>query len=436
MNSKYWSLAVIAVWYFVLRTPLLSSHLFDEEGIFADVVVNQPARPDYCLVGHIRGETLRMKIEHPAPMYELMKLAGQLAAPLTHPPSPERRITIVLRVLFSMFQLMFWLLLGCELVARAAGRTLRPITQAMLATLMMMPIAIFSSVELQTDGSAGVFMNGLCMLAIGAMDRDATLSRARRLLLVGGAALLGGGKQEWSLVFVASLLAWGGYLLLLRRLGEEVKAELMTLGLLALGLGAGNLASYLFDPVNYLGGLDVLRRISRNDVVSSGTLPTWRRLWLQRIEWIAPLFVMLAAVAVLLLRQFRSRRYLILIALHGSGLLAGFLMSTWSGVLRYFAPAFVSLAAALVILSDVPAPRWSGRVLAAALAVMWLHGGYQLYKMRPAHPALQMPPQAACIPHWTTSALWNHPEINFINDEIGVVDASKVAADRGARLCR
>jgi hypothetical protein len=337
---------------------------------------------------------------------------------------------------FSIFQLMFWLLLGRELVARAPGRALRPLAQMTLATVMMMPIAVFSSVELQTDGSAGVFMNGLCMLAIAAMDRDATLSRGRKLVLVGGAALLGGGKQEWSLVFLAALLAWGGYLLLLRRLGEEVKSELMTFGLLALGLCAGNLASYLFDPVNYLGGLDVLRRISKTDVVRSGTLPTWQRLWVQRMQWIAPLFVMVAVVAVLLLRQFRSRRYLILIALHGSGLLAGFLLSTWSGDLRYFAPPFVCLAAALVILSDVPAPRWSSPVLAAALALMWLHGGYGLYKMPAGHPALQMPPQPACVPHWTTSALWNHPEIDFINDSMDVVDATKVAADHGARLCR
>ncbi|MCZ6852262.1 MAG: hypothetical protein O7F17_11525, partial [Planctomycetota bacterium] len=210
MLSAVFVLGFVAI-YFLARLPFLSDPLYCEEGIFAAIVVNQPPNPDYLLVARIDGQEHYQRSAHPAPLYETMKLAAKLWPPVG-PQSvhDDTLATPRLRFFFCLFQLVAWLGVGllALLVTRASGVVVQIATIVIVAAAAASPIAVVTSTELQVDGSVGALMVGVmaaatCLAARGVLPVSVTYAT-----LFIAAAVLGLGKQEWSLALVAALGLW------------------------------------------------------------------------------------------------------------------------------------------------------------------------------------------------------------------------------------
>jgi hypothetical protein len=328
------SLLLIAI-YVAARLPALGLPIWGEEGAFAHLLIEKPKGIRYILIGRFAGKPDYSAPEHPALIYELIEGAPALAR---SPPG--------LRLTFSLF------MLSVLLAVLWAVPTAWPLVFAVAIS----PLAIVGSTALQVDASSGALLVGVLAVLV--------LGGAPWWLLAVGGTLTGMGKQEWSLALAGAIVVTAFCQPTLRR----------SLLAIALGLIAGNTASYLYDPYNYLGGIDVTRRITAD----TGLMPPLAALVQCAIFLAAPL--LLAAFAWVS----RPRGWPLFLSVYGSILLSGFMLSVHAvtrNEMRYFVPALLVLLCAGAAVWP-GGRRWLG---AGALAALLVPSG--LYLWRQAHTA-------------------------------------------------
>ena len=441
-------LAICAGAYFGGRAAFLAQPPIGEEGIFANLFYSRPAGPAYLLLGRIDGREIREPFNHPAPPYELLSALGGVArAVFGLRTFQEWTWIFVARLAFAGFLFVVLFLLGLA-VLTAPEQEKRPLLLALILAAGLSPLAISSSVNLYLDGSVGALAAGLFALAVGMEIRGRGGARAR-LLLVGLTAFgVGLGKQEWSLALVGAAVATA----VVWRVVFRTKTPHAALLLVAVaGCVGGNLASYGFDPVNYLGHLTFYQ--NADQLPWSGLHPTralLARLWIL----LAPLF--LAALGAWFAARRRTPAALLgyWFALF---LLLGFLpnLATAGFAFRYFAPALAALIVAVVLLAPEKPGRIQQALLAAGVVVFTVQFAFFRQAAVERHlsvtdgfglPVAAYFPQKAqmvaaarargCVPILPAWVKFQFPETDFVIPSVDAAAAERLISERGKALCR
>lgn len=436
--------------FFAWRAPFLSQPPFSEEGLFASILLERPSSPNYFRIAHVGGEDFFGIPEHPAPMYEYIRGLGLLAKLLPFSSMSEHARSATLRTMFSLAALTVLLLVvACGMTADPKRRGLALATALVVSSV---PASLCTSIELQLDGAVGVALCGLCALGLVCVDRFG-ISRRILALAAFGSFLVGLGKQEWSL----ALLAACGTLFLPSSAGSGTRKGLGFA--LLLGLIAGNLSSFLFDPVNYLGGLDVMKRIvAANGTVATSGMDRALGVLLARLRLLAPLLVLIGVVAVWLTRErewYRVSPAWRVAYGFAITLTAGYIGSVWSDMPRYFAPAHAVLLVALVALiagSKLQLPRMAvgfAGIILFALTVdtaVFVGSSIRRHVYVASVPGIQLPPNNSwtsdgaatrgdCVPLIHSGAVYDKPDREFVNGSTGAEDARRILARYGRKLC-
>lgn len=289
--------------------------LYGEESIFAEIALNKPAGPDYILAGRVKGLEERILAEHPAMLYEAVKVLGGFL--------PAHAPDTVVRQVFAAPSVLFFALLA----AHAARRSLA--NAAIVCSLCLSGLMVRASTSPQLDASVGLAFVAAPALALVLAPMSMTAALA-------GGFCLGLGKQEWSLAaVVAAGILW------------RVSARRFRwLDFFVAGIVAGNVASALYHPLNYLGGWDVLWRTT----FTAGEVSPLRN-WVRKIANAQPWFPTLGAGLAFLFarsvaRTAKDNALPLFLSSWSLLLFLGFLASPWAREERYYAPAMLVLAAA------------------------------------------------------------------------------------------
>lgn len=375
-------LAVLAAAFIVARIPAYLSPQWGEEGMFSHLLLEDPPGPQYLLIGRVAGKAEYCPPEHPAPLYGVVKLAGKVFRRFV----PQWRtlsdyeLTSRLRLTQSLFQLaifsaILWVVLGFVLRPgrTSASPAARWIPVALVGFVAVSPMAIRSSTGLQIDGACGVLLVGVLPVVLLANHFRPWLPTAFLLATFLASLLTGLGKQEWSMALVAAALVTLALGELLRRFrpGVPMKSHGVTVFAILAGCIVGNLASFLSDRVNWLGGIDVMTRIAKEPGQGQAVGLAYQLQYMAaRLPFLFVVLLLIALVMVTLPRRIRDRDpWTFFLATYGTVLTAGFFVS-WRTSFdpRYFAPAMIVLVCAAVLGLDGAKSAWT-KVVALAVIV-------------------------------------------------------------------
>jgi hypothetical protein len=369
--------AVFVVIYFASRAPVLGAPLWGEEGMFAHMLLEPPKGGKYLLIARLSGKLEYCAPEHPAALYEIIKAAGIPFGRLVGDWKTEQepRLARKLRLEFSAFLLLtFIVILWSALRAtRDAPLLVQSGIAALVSVAAISPLAVTGSTALQTDASSGAILVGLLPAVVLAYRSRGISRSAFPWAAALGGAVTGLGKQEWTLALCAALLATAAYTIFPSKRANEASTELRGVIAIAFGLLLGNIASYLYDPINYLGGFDVMRRFTGSTGYATRMPATeFAALVAKNGTFLVAPFALIAFLAVSAPRWLSRRdEWAFLLASYGSALLAGFLGSIHvmtRNELRYFVPSLiVLLCAAVAVFPRARDPIWHRAAAAAAI---------------------------------------------------------------------
>jgi hypothetical protein len=447
------TLAVFAVFlliFFFARLPLFSLGWDgqDASGSDADIFVHQPGKPNYLLFGRIHGQEIYVPaLGHPAPMYEMYALLGKAVQwIIPFQTFSNQQIITLLKVIACLFQLAVWIPLLWWML-RNSERTARLVGCAIITALALSPLAIQGSNEFQLDSTFGFVMAGMYALALLFADRAERFPILGFLAIATASAFLGLGKNEWTIVAVA---AWGALLIvrLAIRLARgpdedhQHRRFLVCVSATILGLCAGNLASYLFEPTLYVSGLELIVRMVQGSSVASGADGSrFVEINMERLQFTQALLFVIAFMAwPAVLGRLPSSPGLMLASLFGLGLFLAFFLSTFAAFARYFAPALAALSVALVWLYVERPPRGAALVICtvASCWVAWTgirhaHSYWlarsSIYGVRDIHPR---PDCALLVP---VEDGYRRKDLDFVHLGWGYQGAEKMASQFGGHVC-
>lgn len=289
--------------FFLFRIPFYAQELVGEEGIFAHLFLHDVPKPDYLLIARVDGVNLMGAPQHPAPMYEAIGAAGKMVRHLVHFGAMDPlESAFALRMAFSL-PLLF-VLLGCLFfLYRHANDGLYQ-WLVLLLVFASSPVLLVSSTELQLDASFGAGIFGVWALACAFLCTKRELSTRRRGAVMFLACFLAGlGKNEWSFVLFVCLAVCIVYARFARSAGAR-RGDTAVLLLGLLGLITGNVVSFLYDPLNYVMGLQLMSKMSRGEsILNPGKLRQLVAKMGARWTYVAQTVLLLMAATVPLFRS-------------------------------------------------------------------------------------------------------------------------------------
>ncbi len=439
-------LIVFTLLFFLVRRPVYSTNLVGEDGIFADIFVNQPAGPDYLQLGRVNGKEIYAGSWHPALNYEILRGAGFLAGQLIDFSTlTDFQTTWVLRSCFSLFQLLIWLLFIIAILVsgKNVAESNRWIVLAAIILASMAPIAVHNSIELQIDTTVGVLTIGLFCFSLMLNSFNILRGIPFAILLFLASVGVGFGKNEWSLVIgiavsLVALLrfALNNYLvrtgLVLQRGNPWILVTAFT------GCLLGNGISYLVDPQNYLMGWWLMGRMTGTaSIVGSSGIRAWAELTLKRLPSISVILLFLIYALIRIIRNRRTIALTQILSFTVSGCLFGvFFFSAWhGGTVRYFAPAYVASAATAIVLF----PRKQVCVHTswyALLCICWLGYSYSWYPDLPSYRPVKIIPQGDCIQILGVAQGYDRKDIDYIGNSLGSGQRDEMVKKSGKPLCK
>ncbi len=378
-------LLIFTALYFFARLIFYPLILRGEEGIFAEIFLYQPSGPNYSQMGRLEGVTLYMIIEHPALIYEVLRYWGMFWGGLIdYSRWPELWTTVLTRFAYSLFEYAIWIIM-----IAAWNRLRQTRSRDFVASdrffvflfycLAVWPASLLNTTNINIDASVGVLIAGLFSVVILLFDDERFPRILLYPLLFAVAFFSGFGKNEASMVLLAAVGVCGacmfmGRLLEINRPGA--KGLLPVLVLAVAGNLVGNLFNYMFDPVNYMAGFNVLHtRGSQTSLLGTGNVEAWLRVFLERLSFIFIHIVLWGLSVWRLLRDIRTVRFpALLIFLYGSAMFFGYLVSYAEIGARYFEPSLVALVAAFLLLHpQMEFSRRGRKAFAAFLLLCALH---------------------------------------------------------------
>lgn len=286
---------------------------------------------------------------------------------------------------------------------------------------MLSPLAIKSSIHLQTDSTSGVIFCGLAALLFLLGVRWDLSAHSKGVLFFLGGVFAGAGKQEWSFALLLAMVLTAA---LRRAFKRKFSEEPVTAFYwIATGLLLSNLASYLFDPANYTLGLHYIKVFSKVTDVSKAdwNLSHWLGLMQYRMPFLSVCVVFLAVSLYFLVAGRHLSPANCLVTSFGFFLMAGYILSDHNAQLRYFAPSLVVLTVALVMVLPVQLTRWDRRIL---LGVIFSVGFSTLVFLVGCGPDRNLFLEKINSGEYTLSpdtvlfitdgAVWNKPDIDYI----------------------
>lgn len=412
--------------FFAVRLHFYRSPLTGEEGMFADLVVNGHQGPDFLLSSRIDGEKKYFIPRHPDGLYYVTRAAGSIFSPLIDrvPWQDDAKITPVLRFVFSTSMFLILSLLVIHICLRK--RPINPFLIILFIAVTVSPVAIFTSANLQIDGSVGVLMNGVFALGLLFFLSSNSRNAIKYILLFAGSFFLATGKQEWSIILLAALSVVAIYLTIVRiRNSAKISQDVFMLLTVTTGLVAGNIFSYFIGPENYGGGLDVFWRFSRIGNIAKGEVEfaRWIPSTLRRLEWTDTIIALIAISGLFVfIKRKEIKTAEILLCVYGFGLFAAYSLSFWISESRYFAPSLIVMTAAII--SIFPS-KIGGKsivfisvlsLIMFATTAKFLHKTITELPSRPYFDASQIKLQPDQIAILSTANAWNKLDIDFVNN--------------------
>ncbi len=443
---------VFSCLYFLIRLPFYTIPFFEEDAYHANIFLTSPPGPEFFLTGWIDGASYFTAPTHPAMLYLLLSWLGTCFRLFIDLPQLNEFWTVVVsRWSFSLFQYVFWLgFLGIYFYFRNSTEQKSPAEKLFLTgvlLLSMSPLAIQNSIDLQTDNTSGVLLNGLFFLLFWFHQRS-TLGPAQFAgLLFVASFLVGLGKNEWGLAFFAAALlfvpvSWGAA----KVFSFSTKEKLATpwIFLLSLsGLLLGHLASYYYDPLNYMGGWHVFKLFgSKGNIAGTYGLSRWIELTFQRLPYLLPVYAFMAMIGWGLLcnRKLSGSVANTLPILFLATFFGGYFLSSWGAYPRYFATALIGIAVVFgfyhrEILAGIKAATILRLyVFLIICSVFYIAQGWGEMSLRkdwqpkPLMPALL---RTDCVPIVESSEGYRKSKPNFVTTE----GAKDWAASQGKGLC-
>jgi len=412
--------------FFAARLHYYRSPLTGEEGMFADLVVNGHQGPDFLLTSRVDGENKYFMPRHPNGLYHVTRAAGSLFSPLIDrvPWQDDAKITPAVRFVFSTS--MFFILSVLVVHICTHKKPINPLLIILFMAVAISPVAIFTSANLQLDGSVGVLMNGVFALGLLFFLSSNSKKPIKYILLFASSFFLATGKQEWSMILLAAIFVVALYLAFIRS-GNSAKISQDVFMLLTVtgGLVAGNIFSYFIGPYNYVGGFEVFWNFSRVSDVVKGEVESgrWIRLTLARLEWTDTIIALIAISGIsVFIKRKEIKLVEILLWVYGLGLFAGYSISIWNSEPRYFAPSLVVMTAAIIAVFPPKISAKSIVIIASIILLMFATTAKFLHKTitelpsRPYFDASQIKLQPDQIAILSTANAWNKPDIDFINN--------------------
>jgi hypothetical protein len=439
--------------FFCARLPLFSLGWDgqDANGHDADIFFHQPAKPNYLLFGRIHGQEIYVPpFGHPAPPYEMYALLGKAVNwAIPYQTFSDTQIIMLLKVISSLFQLAVWLPLLWLMIRNCSERTPRLVGCLFITALAISPLAIQGSNEFQIDSTFGFAMAGGYALALLFADRKERHPIFGFLAVLLASAFLGLGKNEWTIVLIVAwgiLLAVGVTTSFVGRHGDEHQSRrfLLCLSATFLGLGVGNLASYMFEPALYLSGWELMAEmVKKASITSDAGRNHFVEVNKQRLRFTqAPIILIVFMTWQVVLRRFQFSPGLILASIFGFGLFSAFFISTWGSFPRYFAPALAVLSVAIVWLF-IERPFKAATLLACTLASCWLAvGGVRFAQSTQLARSsisgirnIQAKPDAKCALLLPVEDGYRRKDLDFAHIGWGYEGAEETAQKFGGHIC-
>ena len=335
------------------RAPFLSNVLVGEEGMHAAFVlakgsqapVNEQGIPQLML-GSFEGEAFLGATQHSIGPYVVLRwLSGVWPVAVGDPlplsdaleaRSVQARLPFFLLYLLGVAGLLWRWATVC--VQSPSWRWW--VFGGLLFYGLTTPLAIGGSIQPQIDASVGVALVGLAAWLLTAVWGPGL----QVWTAIAAGALVGFGKQEWTLAFAAAWVV----VLLLSKLWRCANAG--TLGGFALGLGVGTALTYGLSPADYLASFNLMDHFlsKSSDVNRFELLMQWR-------SYLAPVLLLLLLMTVAgvgrLPQLVRQSPGAVVVAGGAWAIAVGFAAAGWrgDGFPRYYAPALVASLYALQI---------------------------------------------------------------------------------------
>ena len=462
--NHIWFVVSFSLLFFIVRIPFFSIPLFYEEGIFENIFINRIHGPEYGQIGRINGEEIYTNLIHPGFIYETIAIAGQVFQKIVPMKGiPKEDINFRIRAAFTIFQFLYWLWIIFILVVAERKKPKYRFSIALkiaLVGLSITPLFVHTSYTVQVDNSVGVmlagFFGGFLLLWYLDLIRSWTLS----VFSVLSGLVWGIGKNEWTILLILSMVFTFVFLLLRRFLLKQKTSLMPDITVLLfhlLGCICGNILNYLFDPVNYLGGQQLIfdRAISiRSGYEVSGATVLWFNtmvfnspylfmgiigsivlfaICLQRIKDIPAVFVWGASLSVLLFFFF---------------FFASFYVE-----LRVFSPSYV-LQASLFVIAFFMLPLSKRRLftvrvgLIVIFALSFVHYGKSLYQMSwdtenssstETYLFMQyqkkMGETTGCVPWLDIANSYDIDSLDYLSYSLSFETSEELAARYGRQLC-
>ncbi len=335
------------------RAPFLSNVLVGEEGMHAAFVlakgsqapVNEQGIPQLML-GSFEGEAFLGATQHSIGPYVVLRwLSGvwpvAVGDPLPLSDALEARSVQARLPFFLLYLLGVAGLLWCWATVCVQSPSWRWwVFGGLLFYGLTTPLAIGGSIQPQIDASVGVALVGLAAWLLTAVWGPGL----QVWTAIAAGALVGFGKQEWTLAFAAAWVV----VLLLSKLWRCANAG--TLGGFALGLGVGTALTYGLSPTDYLASFNLMDHFlsKSSDVNRFELLMQWR-------SYLAPVLLLLLLMTVAgvgrLPQLVRQSPGAVIVAGGAWAIAVGFAAAGWrgDGFPRYYSPALVASLYALQV---------------------------------------------------------------------------------------
>jgi hypothetical protein len=339
---------LVAISFFVIliasRAPFLNNILVGEEGSHAALVLsNEPISRQtqdgfpQALVGVIDGKPVFSSFQRTIVPYLIMEKALRA---LRWPSRSADPATLSLAARLPFFLLFLGGIAGLIVILALAFRSTQRWRFATAAGLVIYalttPLAVGASIQPQVDGSVGVLLLGIAGWVLVANPPGPYAAPA----FTAAGLLIGLGKHEWAMAFLAS----GAMILTLKLLTRTGRIRPCAALLVGIALAIG--FSLLTSLPDYVLGFGLMRQFAGRESVF--------QVISHQTRFLLPVVLLLGITAIALLLRLRfalaKRTGVLLVIIGAVGIIVGFGLSGWSGdgFPRYYAPGLVLATYCLV----------------------------------------------------------------------------------------
>jgi len=328
-----------------------------------------------------------------------------------------------------------------------AAKYLQPRSYQILFVFLISasPLAVVTSTQLYTDGSIGALLIGLLFLAFAVVWYSDNVGASGNLLVFFGSLAAALGKNEWSLALLLAQVSLVVWVMVLRFIGRGTRRLFHSVFLIiffsCLGMIIGNAVSFIIDPLNYRGGLDVMSLFSHASLSNPSMPHPWVNYFFAVFPYTFTVIILFVSCAAVLCSSFKkistTSPGLVLLFFYSSVLFAGYLIFPWSASARYFTPALVGFSITFLALSEFIPQRIQRRCLVVLFAVVLDHAFIFFLSTHPnrASQNIALQPQA-CVQLIAAADGYFDQQINFITVSFGRETAEKLAQQYGKSLCQ